>query len=76
MKTKIKPETAKTSGSSPPKTEHLTISVATAAGLLGVDVQTVARWIKQKKLRATKINRRVLIRVADIETMLAAHMVQ
>jgi excisionase family DNA binding protein len=69
MKTKIKPETAKTSGSSPPEM----FSIATVAERMGVDAQTVARWIKQKKLHAARINRRVLIKVSDIEAMLAAN---
>ena len=33
--------------------------------------ETIACMIKTKKLRATKVDRRVLIRVADIEQMLA-----
>jgi len=39
--------------------------------MLEVSEQTIARMIKTKKLRATKVDRRVLIRFADIEQMLA-----
>jgi excisionase family DNA binding protein len=52
-------------------TQRLTVSIATAALLLEVSEQTITRMIKTKKLRATKVDRRVLIRLADIEQMLA-----
>jgi excisionase family DNA binding protein len=51
--------------------QRLTVSIATAALMLEVSEQTIARMIKTKKLRATKVDRRVLIRFADIEQMLA-----
>ena len=35
--------------------------------------QTIARMIKTGKLRATKVNRRIFIKVSDIEKMLAAN---
>jgi excisionase family DNA binding protein len=50
----------------------LTVSRADAAAMLSVDVQTIDRLITAKKLRASKPNRRVLVRVADIEKMLDA----
>jgi excisionase family DNA binding protein len=51
----------------------ITISREEAAEALHVDVQTVDRKIADKTLRASKIGRRVLIRVADIEKMLDAN---
>lgn len=48
----------------------LTVSRAVAAEMLSVDVQTVDRAIADKTLRASKIGRRVLIRVADITALL------
>jgi excisionase family DNA binding protein len=69
-KSRKKNDLATTSGASPPLTM---ISIATVAERMGVDAQTVARWIKTGKLRAYKINRRVLIRESDIEAMLAAN---
>jgi excisionase family DNA binding protein len=53
--------------------QRLTVSINTAAEMLEVSSQTVARMIKSKKLRATKVGRRVLIRFADIEKMLDAN---
>jgi excisionase family DNA binding protein len=50
----------------------ITVSRNEAAHALGVDVQTIDRAIADKKLRASKIGRRVLVRVADIERMLDA----
>lgn len=52
--------------------QKLTVSRAVAAEMLSVDVQTVDRAIADKTLRASKIGRRVLIRVADVEAMLSA----
>lgn len=54
----------------------ITISRDEAAAELHVDVQTVDRLIARKKLRASKLGRRVVIRVADIEKMLDATAVQ
>jgi excisionase family DNA binding protein len=51
----------------------LTVSRAVAAEMLSVDVQTVDRAIADRTLRASKIGRRVLIRVADITAMLDAN---
>jgi hypothetical protein len=65
-----KNDLAKTSGASPPK---LTVSVATAALMLEASEQTVSRLIKTKKLHAAKINRRIFVKVSDIEQMLAAN---
>jgi excisionase family DNA binding protein len=64
---------AKTSGASPPR---LSVSIATAAGMMEASEPTVMRWIKTGKLRAAKINRRVFIKVSDIEKMLDTHLVQ
>ncbi len=50
----------------------LTVSRNEAAALLGVDVQTIDRQIADKKLRASKIGRRVVVRLAHLEKMLDA----
>jgi excisionase family DNA binding protein len=52
----------------------LAISRQQAADALGVDIQTVDRMIAAHKLRASKLGRRVVIRVADIERMLDANL--
>jgi excisionase family DNA binding protein len=44
--------------------------------MLGVSKWTVARLVKNKKLRASKPERHVLVRVADIEAMLNETAVQ
>jgi excisionase family DNA binding protein len=51
----------------------LTVSIAEAAEMLGVHADTITRMIRTGKLRAVKVDRRVLIRVADIHAMLDAH---
>jgi excisionase family DNA binding protein len=51
-------------------TQRLTVSIHSAAEMLEVSSTTVERWIKNKKLRASKIDRRVMVRIADIEKML------
>jgi excisionase family DNA binding protein len=51
----------------------LAISREQAATALSVDVQTIDRMIAANKLRASKLGRRVVIRVADIERMLDAN---
>jgi excisionase family DNA binding protein len=48
----------------------LTVSIATAAQMLDTSEQTVMRLIKSGKLRASKPERSVFIRVKDIEKML------
>jgi excisionase family DNA binding protein len=53
--------------------KHLTVSVATAAAMLEVSKQTIARWIKSGRLPAIKIVGRLMIRVSDIEKLLDAH---
>jgi excisionase family DNA binding protein len=58
-----------------PPIKPLTVSRDDAAAALSVDVQTVDRKIADRTLRASKIGRRVLIRVADIEKMLDANAV-
>jgi excisionase family DNA binding protein len=55
----------------PVTTKRITISIADAAEMLGVHGDTITRMIKTKKLRATKVDRRVLIKLADFEQMLA-----
>jgi excisionase family DNA binding protein len=51
--------------------KKLTVSIAEAALMLGVSEQTITRMIKAKNLAAAKIDRRVLIRLSNIEQMLA-----
>ncbi len=51
----------------------LTVSRDVAAEMLSIDIQTIDRQIATKKLRASKVGRRVLVRVADIEKMLDAN---
>ena len=51
----------------------ITLSRLEAASALGVDVQTVDRLITAKTLRASKLGRRVVVRVVDIEKMLDAN---
>jgi excisionase family DNA binding protein len=57
-------------------TPSLTVPLDTAAQMLGVSKWTVARLVKHKKLRASKPERHVLVRVADIEAMLNETAVQ
>ena len=49
------------------------LSIREAAEALGVHPDTISNWVRDGKLRAVKIGRRVLIRVADIEAMLDAY---
>ena len=56
-----------------PPVQKLTVSRADAAEMLSVDIQTVDRAIADKTLRASKLGRRVLVRVADIERTLDAN---
>jgi excisionase family DNA binding protein len=58
-----------------PWRERLTIFREEAAAIVSVDVQTIDRAIAAKKLRASKLGRRVLVRVSDIERMLDAQAV-
>jgi excisionase family DNA binding protein len=46
-------------------------SIAGAAELLGVERQTIERLIKAGKLRASHVGRRVVIRLADLDKLLA-----
>jgi excisionase family DNA binding protein len=48
-------------------------SIADVAQRLDVSDETVREWIIAKKLRASKINKRVLIRHAELESLLARH---
>ena len=50
----------------------LAYSRGEAAIALGVDIQTIDSLIASKALRASKIGRRVLIKLRDIEAMLDA----
>ena len=52
---------------------QLALSRNDAADAIGVDVQTIDRLIKAKKLRASHVGRRVVVRVADIENFLDAN---
>lgn len=70
MKMKMKSDLAKTSGTSPPR---LSVSIATAAVMIEASVPTIMRLIKTGKLRAAKVNRRVFIKVSDIEKMFDAN---
>ena len=51
----------------------ITLSREEAADALSVDVQTIDRMIKAKELHASKLRRRVVIRVVDIERLLDTH---
>jgi excisionase family DNA binding protein len=59
-----------------PVIKPLTVSRAEAAAMLGFNIQTIDSLISAKKLRASKIGRRVVIRSASIEAMLDATVVQ
>jgi excisionase family DNA binding protein len=50
----------------------ITISRAEAANALSVDIQTIDNLIADGRLRASKLGRRVVIRIVDIEKMLTA----
>jgi excisionase family DNA binding protein len=48
----------------------LTVSIAHAAKMLSVNEQTIARSIKTGKLPASKVRRRVVIKVSDLNKLL------
>jgi excisionase family DNA binding protein len=50
----------------------ITVSRAEAADTLSVDIQTIDNMIADGRLRASKLGRRVVIRIVDIEKMLTA----
>jgi len=50
----------------------ITVSRAEAADTLSVDIQTIDNMIADGRLRASKLGRRVVIRIVDIEKMLSA----
>jgi excisionase family DNA binding protein len=50
----------------------ITVSRAEAADALSVDIQTIDNMIADGRLRASKLGRRVVIRIVDIEKMLTA----
>lgn len=53
--------------------KRLMISPQDAAELLSVDRDTIFRWIKAGRLKASKLSPRIVrIRMADIEAMLDA----
>jgi excisionase family DNA binding protein len=58
-----------------PASSKLAVSRESAADALSVDIQTIDRMIKANKLRASKLGRRVVIRVADVERLLDANAV-
>jgi excisionase family DNA binding protein len=55
------------------KAKPICTSIAGAAYLIGVAPLTVSRLIKAKKLRASRVGRRVVVRIADIEKYLDAN---
>jgi excisionase family DNA binding protein len=58
------------------KSKQIAVAPNTAAQMLAVSLSTVNRLMKSGELRASKINRRVPIRLDDIEKMLARHPIQ
>ena len=50
----------------------ITVSRAEAADALSVDIQTIDNMVADGRLRASKLGRRVVIRIVDIEKMLTA----
>jgi excisionase family DNA binding protein len=53
-------------------TEPLLISKRTAATLLGISIGTLDRLVRQGKLRAIRIGRRVLFKRASLENFTGA----
>jgi excisionase family DNA binding protein len=51
---------------------RITVSRAEAANALGVDIQTIDNMIADGRLRASKLGRRIVIRIVDIEKTLTA----
>jgi excisionase family DNA binding protein len=58
---------------SPSAVKPLAVSRIDAAKALSVDIQTIDGLIASKRLKASKIGRRVLIRVAALEALLDAN---
>jgi excisionase family DNA binding protein len=56
-----------------PKPKPIAVSIRAAAEILSISERSVARLLKSGKLRCSKPSGRVLIRLDDIERMLAAH---
>jgi excisionase family DNA binding protein len=52
-------------------TKRITMSIREAAEATGLSCMTITRLIKSGKLKAIKLDRRVLIRLCDLEKMLA-----
>ena len=61
---------------SPSDLKPLAVSREQAAAMIGVDIQTIDRLITGKKLKASRVRRRVVVRVASIEAMLDANPAQ
>ena len=55
------------------KTNKIAVSISECASLLSIHPDTVSRWIRIGILPASKPDRRILIRVCDIEQMLDAN---
>jgi excisionase family DNA binding protein len=55
------------------KAKQIAVAPRTAAQILGVSLSTITRLIRDGELRASKIQRRVLVRLDDIDRMLARH---
>jgi len=58
---------------SPSDLKPLAVFREQAAAMIGVDIQTIDRLITGKKLKASRVRRRVVVRVASIEAMLDAN---
>jgi excisionase family DNA binding protein len=50
-----------------------TVPVDVLADRLGVSPWTVRTWLRQGRVPFVKLGRRVLVRVEDVETLLAQH---
>lgn len=54
-----------------PAPRKLMVSPKEAAAMVSVDRDTIFKWIKQGKLPATKLSRRIIrIRLADLEALI------
>jgi excisionase family DNA binding protein len=55
----------------PPSLAPLTVTVPDAANLLGVGKSSIYRLVRAHKLELIKLNKRALIRYADLERLVA-----